>query len=81
MYGVFYFKLIFIIIYLLLNLYYIFTVMKVTNELCYLDLYLVEEFERGRKVDDLYQIIQYAGNIVPRLYVSFNHLYKYFYNY
>lgn len=43
--------------------------MKVTNELCYLDLYLVEEFERGRKVDDLYQIIQYAGNIVPRLYV------------
>lgn len=45
--------------------------MKVTNELCYLDLYLVEEFERGRKVDDLYQIIQYAGNIVPRLYVFF----------
>lgn len=46
--------------------------MKVTNELCYLDLYLVEEFERGRKVDDLYQIIQYAGNIVPRLYVFLN---------
>ncbi|CAH1715227.1 unnamed protein product [Aphis gossypii] len=43
--------------------------MKVTNELCYLDFYLVEEFERGRKVDDLYQIIQYAGNIVPRLYL------------
>lgn len=50
-----------------------FTVMKVTNELCYLDLYLVEEFERGRKVDDLYQIIQYAGNIVPRLYVYFTY--------
>lgn len=57
--------------------------MKVTNELCYLDLYLVEEFERGRKVDDLYQIIQYAGNIVPRLYVyrivSFFHFMKWAY--
>lgn len=55
--------------YVFLIIIYIFPVMKVTNELCYLDLYLVEEFERGRKVDDLYQIIQYAGNIVPRLYV------------
>lgn len=55
--------------YVYLIIIYIFPVMKVTNELCYLDLYLVEEFERGRKVDDLYQIIQYAGNIVPRLYV------------
>lgn len=56
-------------VYLIIIYYYLFPVMKVTNELCYLDLYLVEEFERGRKVDDLYQIIQYAGNIVPRLYV------------
>lgn len=55
--------------YVYLIIIYVFLVMKVTNELCYLDLYLVEEFERGRKVDDLYQIIQYAGNIVPRLYV------------
>lgn len=54
-------------------MYDVFAVMKVTNELCYLDLYLVEEFERGRKVDDLYQIIQYAGNIVPRLYVILNY--------
>lgn len=41
--------------------------MAVTDELRQLELYLVDEFQRGRKVPDLYELVQYAGNIVPRL--------------
>ncbi|XP_055379724.1 vacuolar protein sorting-associated protein 35 isoform X2 [Condylostylus longicornis] len=43
--------------------------MAITDELCHLELYLLEEFQRGRKVADLYELVQYAGNIVPRLYL------------
>ncbi|XP_030764891.1 vacuolar protein sorting-associated protein 35 isoform X1 [Sitophilus oryzae] len=43
--------------------------MAITNELRHLELYLVDEFEKGRKVQDLYELVQYAGNIVPRLYL------------
>lgn len=43
--------------------------MAVTDELRQLELYLVDEFQRGRKVPDLYELVQYAGNIVPRLYL------------
>ncbi|KAF9803403.1 hypothetical protein SFRURICE_007249 [Spodoptera frugiperda] len=35
----------------------------------HLELYLLEEFQKGRKVADLYELVQYAGNIVPRLYL------------
>lgn len=43
--------------------------MAVTDELRYLELYLLDEFQKGRKVADLYELVQYAGNIVPRLYL------------
>ncbi|XP_046375462.1 vacuolar protein sorting-associated protein 35-like isoform X3 [Haliotis cracherodii] len=43
--------------------------MAISDELRHLEGYLVEEFQRGRKVADLYELVQYAGNIVPRLYL------------
>lgn len=43
--------------------------MAVTDELRYLEIYLLDEFQKGRKVADLYELVQYAGNIVPRLYL------------
>ncbi|XP_014777339.1 vacuolar protein sorting-associated protein 35 isoform X1 [Octopus bimaculoides] len=43
--------------------------MAISDELRHLELYLVEEFQKGRKVADLYELVQYAGNIVPRLYL------------
>jgi vacuolar protein sorting-associated protein 35 len=30
-------------------------------------MYLLDEFQKGRKVADLYELVQYAGNIVPRM--------------
>lgn len=47
----------------------VFTDMAITDELRHLEAYLLEEFEKGRKVPDLYELVQYAGNIVPRLYL------------
>ena len=41
--------------------------MAITDELRHLELYLYDEFQKGRKVADLYELVQYAGNIVPRL--------------
>ena len=43
--------------------------MAIYDELRHLELFLVEEFQKGRKVADLYELVQYAGNIVPRLYL------------
>lgn len=43
--------------------------MAITDELRHLELYLLDEFQKGRRVADLYEIVQYAGNIVPRLYL------------
>lgn len=43
--------------------------MAITDELRHLESYLLEEFQKGRKVADLYELVQYAGNIVPRLYL------------
>ncbi|KAJ8963966.1 hypothetical protein NQ314_005225 [Rhamnusium bicolor] len=43
--------------------------MAITDELRHMELYLVDEFQKGRKVPDLYELVQYAGNIVPRLYL------------
>lgn len=42
---------------------------SVTDQLHHLVLYLSEEFERGRKLADLYEVVQHAGNIIPRLYL------------
>ena len=41
--------------------------MAISDELRHLELFLVDEFQRGRRVADLYELVQYAGNIVPRL--------------
>lgn len=43
--------------------------MSIFNELRHLESYLLDEFMKGRKVADLYELVQYAGNIVPRLYL------------
>ncbi|CAH1108531.1 unnamed protein product [Psylliodes chrysocephalus] len=43
--------------------------MSISDELRHLELYLVDEFQKGTKVPDLYELVQYAGNIVPRLYL------------
>jgi len=41
--------------------------MAISDELRHLEIYLLDEFSKGRKVADLYELVQYAGNIVPRL--------------
>ena len=41
--------------------------MSVSDELRHLELFLLDEFDKGRKVNDLYELVQYAGNIIPRL--------------
>lgn len=43
--------------------------MAITDELRHLELYLLDEFQKGRKAADLYELVQHAGNIVPRLYL------------
>ena len=46
------------------------TDMAITDELRHLEIYLLDEFQKGRNVGDLYELVQYAGNIVPRLWVK-----------
>ncbi|XP_057653454.1 vacuolar protein sorting-associated protein 35 isoform X2 [Diorhabda carinulata] len=43
--------------------------MAISDELRHLELFLVDEFQKSTKVPDLYELVQYAGNIVPRLYL------------
>lgn len=43
--------------------------MGVSDQLQHLEQHLLEEFEKGRKLTDLYELVQYAGNIIPRLYL------------
>ncbi|XP_061321107.1 vacuolar protein sorting-associated protein 35-like isoform X4 [Pezoporus flaviventris] len=43
--------------------------MAISDDLHYLEVYLTDEFAKGRKVADLYELVQYAGNIIPRLYL------------
>jgi vacuolar protein sorting-associated protein 35 len=40
---------------------------SVSDELRHLEMYLLDEFQKGRKIPDLYELVQYAGNIIPRL--------------
>ncbi|KXJ26873.1 Vacuolar protein sorting-associated protein 35 [Exaiptasia diaphana] len=40
--------------------------MAISDELRHLELHLLDEFQKGRRVSDLYELVQYAGNIVPR---------------
>ncbi|EHB15393.1 Vacuolar protein sorting-associated protein 35 [Heterocephalus glaber] len=43
--------------------------MAISDELHYLEVYLTDEFAKGRKVADLYELLQYTGNIILRLYL------------
>jgi vacuolar protein sorting-associated protein 35 len=43
--------------------------MMVFDELGYLESHFIEEHKKGRKMADLYESVQHAGNIVPRLYL------------
>jgi vacuolar protein sorting-associated protein 35 len=43
--------------------------MQISDELRHLELYLLDEYQKGRAINDLYELVQYAGNIVPRLYL------------
>ena len=53
-----------------IHLFFICTTdIAISDELRHLEAYLVDEFEKGRPVKDLYELVQYAGNIVPRLYL------------
>jgi len=53
-----------------ISMFYLISVlvdMAISDELHYLEVYLTDEFAKGRKVADLYELVQYAGNIIPRL--------------
>ncbi|XP_077983360.1 vacuolar protein sorting-associated protein 35-like [Glandiceps talaboti] len=43
--------------------------MAICDELRHLEQYLYDEFQKGHKVADLYELVQYAGNIIPRMYL------------
>ncbi|XP_055917939.1 vacuolar protein sorting-associated protein 35 [Eupeodes corollae] len=43
--------------------------MAITDELCHLEIYLLEEFQKNHSTTDLYESVQYSANIVPRLYL------------
>lgn len=43
--------------------------MVICDELRNLEVCLMDEFKKGRKPTDLYELVQYAGNIVPRLFL------------
>uniref|UniRef100_A0A1I8EFM3 Vacuolar protein sorting-associated protein 35 n=1 Tax=Wuchereria bancrofti TaxID=6293 RepID=A0A1I8EFM3_WUCBA len=49
--------------------YYYRLYVDVTNELQHLETHLTEDYEKGKKVADLYELVQYAGNVIPRLYL------------
>lgn len=41
--------------------------MAISDQLRHLEQFLLDEFEKGKKMSDLYELVQYAGNIIPRL--------------
>jgi vacuolar protein sorting-associated protein 35 len=41
----------------------------VTDELRHLETFMIDEFQKGLKCDDLYELVQYAASIIPRLYL------------
>ena len=43
--------------------------MAVTQELLHLRMFFEDEVSRGRNVADLYELVQHAGNVLPRLYL------------
>ena len=41
----------------------------VTDELRHLEAYITAEHKRGRRMLELYELVQHAGNVLPRLYL------------
>lgn len=47
---------------------YLVQVMSISDQLHHLEQFLCDEFNKDKKLlSDLYELVQYAGNIVPRL--------------
>jgi vacuolar protein sorting-associated protein 35 len=44
-------------------------VITITQHLRHLEAHLTDQFEKKNPIKDLYELVQYAGNIVPRLYL------------
>lgn len=42
---------------------------SLTDELRHLIAFLSDQFQQGKKLADLYELVQHAGNIIPRLYL------------
>jgi len=49
------------------NYYQLYTI--IFDEMQYLEQYFKEEYRRGRKIKDLYESVQQASSIIPRLYL------------
>lgn len=49
------------------NYYHLYSI--IFDELQYLEQYFKEEYRRGRKIKDLYEAVQQASSIIPRLYL------------
>lgn len=47
--------------------------MQAFDQLRHLESFLSEEKQRGKKMSELYEVVQYAGNILPRLYDFLHH--------
>ena len=43
--------------------------MMVFDELALLESHFIEEQRKGRKMSDLYESVQHAGSVIPRLYL------------
>lgn len=43
--------------------------MAVIDELRHFQIFLQDEYEKSERMPELYELVQYAANIVPRLYV------------
>jgi vacuolar protein sorting-associated protein 35 len=49
------------------NYYILF--MQIFDEMRVLESYFKEEYRRGRRMMDLYESVQHATNLIPRLYL------------
>jgi vacuolar protein sorting-associated protein 35 len=49
--------------------YFCFLDMQIIDDLKILEDYIVEEQKQGRSMRELYELVQYAGNIIPRIYM------------
>ena len=43
------------------------TDIELTDELRHLETFTLDEFQKGLKCEDLYEVVQYATSIIPRL--------------